>query len=181
MKISEIITEFQNSIDYKWFKWGTDYYSSNNTEIMSRRKEYWHTNRGLSCDPYKANHKLPSGFFKKIVDQKIQYLLGNGLESEYKDELNGLTGDIDKHLIDIGTIAAKYHIALGCLILNPLHNNCLAPSFPSYLYIIIKPAIVGPNIPIVAIPFQRSSVSWDAFIIPREINNDGSIINHVIA
>jgi len=95
--------------------WGDDYYTSNNTAIMCRRKEFYHPDRGLMCDPYKANHKLPSGFFKKIVDQKVQYLLGNGLESEHKDSLNRLTGDIDKHLIDIGTIASKKSMAWAYL------------------------------------------------------------------
>ena len=40
-------------------------------------------------DPYKANNKLASGYFKLLVDQKINYLLGNDItiESDQQDEL----------------------------------------------------------------------------------------------
>jgi len=119
MDIKKRIQMFRESMDYKMYIWGEEYYRGNNTLICERQKYYYDTTyQKQMCDPYKANHKLPSGFFKKIVDQKVQYLLGNGLFSEHKDKLNDLTGDIDEYLIDLGTTASKKSLAWSHLFID---------------------------------------------------------------
>jgi len=64
-------------------KQGVDYYRSQNTEIMNRKHYIYAEDEDGNPiemeDVYKANNKLPSGFFKLLVDQKINYLLGNPL------------------------------------------------------------------------------------------------------
>ena len=114
LKIKETIEKFQKSKRYKWFIWGEDYYNSDNTEIMCRRKLF---HDGISDTqpfehPFKANHKLPSGFLKKLVDQKVQYLLGNGVtitgEDKEQDVYKEVFSDnLDELVVDIGTTASK--------------------------------------------------------------------------
>ena len=57
---------------------GEAYYKSENTYIMERRKYFYAINQGRQVEDFtKANYKMPSGFAKLIVDQKINYLINN--------------------------------------------------------------------------------------------------------
>ena len=91
--IESYIDDFEMSLKRQEMKLGTDYYRSMNTAIMNRRKlVYVEDDNGNPVefdDPYASNHKLASGFFKILVDQKINYLLGNDIiiESNDQDEL----------------------------------------------------------------------------------------------
>jgi len=58
---------------------GVKYYRSKNTYIKSRDTENFLT---------KFNHKIANGFFKKIVDQKVNYLLGKKLIINNADNIN---------------------------------------------------------------------------------------------
>lgn len=58
---------------------GDKYFRGRNTEIMSRKKQFFAEAGQLVDDPYKANYKIPSGYFGLLVSQKVQYLLGNGV------------------------------------------------------------------------------------------------------
>jgi len=88
--IENFITDFEYSVKRKRMKLGTDYYRSRNTEIMNRRKlVYAEDSNGepkAMDDPYSANNKLPSGYFKILVDQKVNYLLGNEITFDTEDE-----------------------------------------------------------------------------------------------
>ena len=96
-------------------KQGIDYYRSQNTEIMNRKHYiYAENDEGEPVkmeDPYKANNKLPSGFFKLLVDQKINYLLGNPLTFDVDpddEELEDtLPGTFQKKLKKAGKEASK--------------------------------------------------------------------------
>lgn len=114
--LSDIITEFQGSKNYQWMIWGDKYYTSDNVDIMARRKLVYLPEMPKPIDhPYLANHKLPSGYLTKIVDQKVQYLLGNGVTVDKSnkaiiDELFGSTKNEDKFtsfVQDIATTASK--------------------------------------------------------------------------
>ena len=92
--IQTYIDDFEMSIKRQEMKLGVDYYRSKNTEIMNRRKMIYveddNGNPSEMDDPYKANNKLASGYFKLLVDQKISYLLGNAItiEGDDQDELS---------------------------------------------------------------------------------------------
>lgn len=96
-------------------KQGIDYYRSQNTEIMNRKHYiYAENDEGEPVkmeDVYKANNKLPSGFFKLLVDQKINYLLGNPLTFDVDpddEELEDtLPGTFQKKLKKAGKEASK--------------------------------------------------------------------------
>lgn len=106
-------------IDKKMMAYGDDYYSSNNTVIMQRKKQIFTSEYGIIDDPFLSNHKVPSGFFKKIVDQKVNYLLGNGVEwleekggNEQSEELdNYFEWKFDETLRDLATTASKKAVA----------------------------------------------------------------------
>ena len=107
------IRDFESSEHYRYFKYGTDYYTGDNTEIMKRRKCVFNENAMALLDvPYKANHKYPSGFFRIVVDQKVQYLLGNGVKSENDaiEALDKSTGGLYPFLIKSATAASQQGI-----------------------------------------------------------------------
>ena len=59
---------------------GIKYYNQENTAITERRKEYYNDKvLGPMNDPYKANHKMPSGYMKLLVDQKVNYSINENL------------------------------------------------------------------------------------------------------
>ena len=115
-EMNDFVQNYRNSEKYEYMRYGEDYYKSRNTEIMKRRKQVYLP--GLNTvqeNPFGSNHKLPSGHFKRIVDQKVQYLLGNGLKMDDK-ELELLDGyfkaenehtGIGETLIDLGVEASK--------------------------------------------------------------------------
>ncbi len=88
-QIKDAILEFEASPLYEQMKWGQDYYNSQNTAIMERRMliytEDEDGNPFEMDDPYKANHKLPAGYFKILVDQKLSYLLAKPITFEGDD------------------------------------------------------------------------------------------------
>lgn len=96
--IKSYIQDFENSDRREEMDYGEDYYRSHNTEIMSRKMLiYAEDDNGVPYeieDPYKANNKLPAGYFKLLVDQKVDYLLGKevAFESEQADDLTELLG-----------------------------------------------------------------------------------------
>ena len=97
------MNELQN-----YYKWGDDYYNSRNTAILEREKKVYLEGIGIATNPYGSNHKLPSGHFKKIVDQKVGYSLGKGVTFEDKQDLDKYFREsFDETLLDVGTEASK--------------------------------------------------------------------------
>lgn len=95
----------------KKFKTGEDYYMSRNTAIMARKKQVYISSRGAVDNPIAANHKLASGYFKKIVVQKVLYLLQNGViftddkQAEILDEY--FETSFNEMIIDAGIEASN--------------------------------------------------------------------------
>lgn len=112
------ITARQGDADrYGFFGFGHAYYISRNTAIMNRSKKVlWHANdpkkAAINTNPLSANHKVPSGHFKKIVLQKVLYSLGNGVlfnDKGQSDVLNRFFPEItfDEFMIAIAIEASK--------------------------------------------------------------------------
>lgn len=101
----------QDGEKYEYFVYGDDYYKSRNTAIMERKKFVYIGLDKAMENPFGANHLLPSGHFRKIVDQKVMYLLGNGVkfnDSKEKDILNQyFETSFDEFLMDSGLDASK--------------------------------------------------------------------------
>jgi SPP1 family phage portal protein len=114
--INKIVTRYRDTEKYSYVLFGNDYYTSRNTAIMMRKKELFLPGAGITAEnPFGSNHKIPSGHFKLIVDQKVQYLLGNGLKMDEAEleQLDNYFKSEDDHtgigemLIDLGTDASK--------------------------------------------------------------------------
>jgi len=85
--IKEYIEDFECSALRESMRHGEAYYRNKNTEIMERKMLIYTEDEDSGApiemeDPYKANNKLPSGFLKILVDQKVNYSLGNPITVE---------------------------------------------------------------------------------------------------
>lgn len=52
-----------------------EYYNNRNTVILDRKKSFFRSGGGTAEDPYRANWKLPSNYFKLLTKQKVNYLI----------------------------------------------------------------------------------------------------------
>lgn len=112
MDFKKIIENFKGTAIYASYLYGDDYYKSHNTEIMQRKKKVYAGEFGVVQNPFMANHTLPSGFFKLIVDQKVQYLLGNGVAFENDESVNDyFYQPYDEIALDLATTASKKGVA----------------------------------------------------------------------
>lgn len=89
--IESYIDSFEASTKREKMSLGVDYYRSENTAIMNTKKLTYvqddNGNAQLVEDPYKANNKLPSGYLKLLINQKVNYLLGNEPNIETENDL----------------------------------------------------------------------------------------------
>ena len=88
--INAYIADFEQSEQKEKMVQGVEYYRSENTEIMNR-KFYIYAEDQNGDDikienPYKANNKLASGYLKILIDQKVNYLLGNDMAIKTNDD-----------------------------------------------------------------------------------------------
>lgn len=74
---------------------GINYYDSENTEIKERKNKELYT-----------NHKIANGFYKKIVDQKVSYCVGNPIVIEELENKNLDIPDINDFIDDLATRAS---------------------------------------------------------------------------
>ena len=56
------------------YRTGLNYYNTKND--ITKRKKYIYTEGGLLEDPYVANNKISSSFYPLLIDQKVDYLIG---------------------------------------------------------------------------------------------------------
>ena len=82
--ILDAINDFKGTLDYSRALTAKLYFEGENSEILSRRKMFYGKDRKAREDLFKANNRIPSDFFSKIVKQEVSYLLANGLVTEDK-------------------------------------------------------------------------------------------------
>ena len=130
----------QESIKYQYFKFGNDYYIARNTNIVERKKRIYLDGIGVTANPFGANHKIPSGHFKKIVDQKVLYQLANGVMFEDNQNIDDYFKEaFNEIIIDLGIGASKksetWLLAYkdnGKLKFTQIPVEQLTPSFDEY-------------------------------------------------
>lgn len=75
----EAVDEFRKSPEYSQAKTGDAYYNKHNLTIENYQK-YLQTVTGRTvADFISANYKLKTTFFRRLIIQQVQYVLGNGL------------------------------------------------------------------------------------------------------
>lgn len=80
--LSNIKAMYDGSMSKQQGSIGKRYYSTNN-DIMDR-KLYIYAESGLMEDPYKANNKIASDYYKMLVDQCVSYLIGKKPKTEFE-------------------------------------------------------------------------------------------------
>lgn len=108
MDYAKLVENYRATCKYTDVLYGRDYYLAENTEIMEREKKVYCGDMGIIQNPFMANHKLPSGYLKTLIDQKVQYLLGNGVVFGDDMDLDEYFQDtFNETAIDLGTEASK--------------------------------------------------------------------------
>lgn len=82
-KITELRQKHKESLAYHMAKTGDRYYHSKND--ITKRKMYIYTEGGLIEDVYKANNKIASAYAKLIIDQLINYIIGQNPMTPIED------------------------------------------------------------------------------------------------
>ena len=112
MEYPKVVKSYRDTEAYKSMLYGRDYYLAENTAIMAREKKVYAGEMGIVQNPFMANHKLPSGYLKTLIDQKVQYLLGNGVIFENDESLDEYFEDtFNETALDLGTEASKSAVA----------------------------------------------------------------------
>lgn len=115
--IIKAISEFKSSQQYQKALTAKSYYAGENTEILTRRKTFYGENGTVRDDIFKANNRVPSDFFSKIVKQEVSYLLSNGVIT--KDKLKKKLGrKFDLKLRKIATEACVSGAGWGYAYIN---------------------------------------------------------------
>lgn len=78
-EIMQIINNYRFSAEYTRMIEANEYYQGENTKILNRMQWFFNGRGEREKDKFKANNQVPCDFYKKIVKQEVQYLLGNGV------------------------------------------------------------------------------------------------------
>lgn len=93
-EIKKYIDNFKDSSLKQKMLEGVDYYNQKNTKIAAVKKQYYSVENESVCnDPYKANHKLYSGYLKLLIKQKVGYSINKSIS------INGYDVDTIKELL----------------------------------------------------------------------------------
>lgn len=98
--IAEAINEHTASAKYQKAQTAQLYREQKNETIEKYQKILRTVTGDIVQNPYAANHKCKSGFFKRFVIQRTQYLLGNGAQFRKKANKKKLGENFDTVLQD---------------------------------------------------------------------------------
>lgn len=108
--VREVITEHENSDLYKTAVIADEYDRQQNTTILNFQRALYNLQGKPVNDPWSANYKLASNFFKRFVTQQNQFLLGNGINWSKQDTGGKLGEDFDTRVQQAGRAA----LVAGC-------------------------------------------------------------------
>lgn len=107
------IQSFKNSEGYRRAIKAQSYYQGNNTTINERLRWFIDSAGAKQRDKFRANNRISSEFFPKIVKQMVSYLTANGLttDDEIKNAIGGRKFDVQ--LQNAGEYASVDGVAWG--------------------------------------------------------------------
>lgn len=103
------VNAFMSSKSYKDAKEGEAYYHRHNTTIEAYRKYLYTVSGNKVEDIFSSNYRLKTLFFRRLVTQQVQYVLGNGVTLSEAEHKEALGRDFDFKL----QTAAKRAMAAG--------------------------------------------------------------------
>ena len=103
------VEQFMTTFEYRSAKAGESYYHKHNLTI-ERFQKFLYTLSGKKVqDLFSANYKLKTTFFRRLVQQQVQYVLGNGVTLQERGNKEKLGEDFDFQVMT----AAKRAMAAG--------------------------------------------------------------------
>ena len=109
----DALADHKASAKYEFAKVAGEYYDGENHDIM-RVEKIIHDEMGIAhVNKFAANHKIPSNFFSMVVDQEVNYLLGNGIMFGNDDTEEKLGGDFSRRTMEVLLSAAVDGVAFG--------------------------------------------------------------------
>lgn len=105
----DAINNFRSTIEYQNAKDGEAYYNKHNITIEKFQKVLFTLSGNKVPDVWSSNYKLKTLFFRRLVLQQVQYVLGNGVILEDVNNKEKLGKDFDFKL----QTAAKRAMASG--------------------------------------------------------------------
>lgn len=110
---AEAIKAFMNTASYSLAKDGEAYYNKHNITIEKYKKLLTTLSGRRVEDVFSSNYKLKTLFFRRLVTQQVQYVLGNGLTLSDTANKERLGADFDYQLQKASKIAMAQGQAFG--------------------------------------------------------------------
>ena len=107
------VNQFMSSREYRDAQIGQAYYAKHNVTIEQYQKMIRTITGRQVPDYYSSNYKLKTLFFRRLVTQQVQYVLGNGLTLEKQQEKEKLGKDFDYKLQTVAKEAMYGGVAFG--------------------------------------------------------------------
>lgn len=107
------ISEHCGSKAYKTAQSAEKYYAGENPTIYNYEKILYDMKGQAHVDMYSANHKISSPFFGLAVDQKVSYLLGNGIMFGDTKTLDKLGKNFEQRVTNAARAAKIEGVAFG--------------------------------------------------------------------
>ncbi len=126
------INEHKATKGYQTAQDAQRYYDGENPTINRYEKILYDMAGRAYADMYTANHKIASHFFGFAVDQKVSYLLGNGVTFGDNRTKEKLGGDFDGIIQDAAQAASIAGVAFGFWNFNHLDVFELTEFVPLY-------------------------------------------------
>lgn len=111
--VDAVVTAHKASEEYKLALDADEYDRQKNVGIMTFQKTMKTVLGREIPDPFAANNKIPSNFFRRLNTQRNEYLLGNGAYFEDEAVKDKLGQDFDTQLQKIGYAALIHRVAFG--------------------------------------------------------------------
>lgn len=124
----EAVEEFRRSKLYADAKTGDAYYHKHNITIESFQKMLRTVSGALVPDTISPNYQLKTLFFRRLVLQQVNYVLGNGLKLQKDGNKEKLGKDFDFELMTCAKKAMSAGVAFGFWNLDHLEVFGLADS-----------------------------------------------------
>lgn len=130
--VDAVVTAHKASEEYKLALDADEYDRQKNVGIMTFQKTMKTVLGREIPDPFAANNKIPSNFFRRLNTQRNEYLLGNGAYFEDEAVKEKLGQDFDTQLQKIGYAALIHRVAFGYWTGERLHCFRITEFAPLY-------------------------------------------------
>lgn len=107
------VEQFMGTAEYRQARDGEAYYNKHNLTIEKFQKMLYTVSGRQVPDVFSANYKLKTLFFRRLITQQVQYVLGNGLILQEQGNKEKLGKDFDFRLQEIAKKALAGGKAFG--------------------------------------------------------------------